>query len=128
MMGNYEDQLNLDKARIVKVKNFLVQFSGIISYSILLALVLIVLLIPILLFKQVNQNITSYSFIRSAKEINIISIWHFIKASILVLHRFFIINLLCNFFASTLYGVTSYFSFLKSEYKNINVGDKHLSK
>lgn len=127
MIGNYNEQLDIDRVRSAKIKNFLIQFSGIISYAILLALILVVLLIPVLLFKQTNSDVSHYRFVRSFKEINIASTWAFIKASLLLIHRFFILNLLCNFFASTLYGITSYFSFLKSEYNGINVGEKSLT-
>jgi len=104
--------------RLKKIRNYLVQFTGLTSYAIYLAICIIVLLICILVHSFFELDLYKFSFVKTIADINRHTIFNFIQVLILVLHRVLISYLLINFFSITLYAVTSYFSYISSEYKN----------
>jgi hypothetical protein len=120
LFDNYKNQIATEKARIIIIKNYLIQFTGLTSYAIFLALILIGFLSLILLLDSFQSNIFQYRLVHSLNEINGKTLLNFLKASVLVIHRFFTTYLFCNFLMITLFSMTSYFSFLLSEYKSIN--------
>lgn len=108
----------LERVRMTKVRNHLVQFNGLTSYSIILAIFIILLLALVLLHPIFKLDIFEYKLIQSWKAlIQIRPILTFFGISILVFHRFLVIFLLINFFSITVYSLSSYFSFLQSQYK-----------
>jgi hypothetical protein len=128
MLANYQQKDQVDKARFKKIKNFLLQFSGLISYSILIGLAVVVLLLLVLLFDHSKDDIQKLTFIRSITQLNIKSALLFIKGACILAHRFFVIFFLCLFFFNTLYAISIYFSFLQSEYKNIRLKDERVAE
>lgn len=119
LFQDYERKSPDEQANIKKTRNYLVQFTGLTSYSIFLAILLIVLLTMVLVHDKFKVDISNYHLIFSFQGWNKDSILLFIKVTILCLHRFLIVYLLLNFFTITMYSTTSYFSFLLSEYKNL---------
>ena len=116
---DYDKKNNNEKARIEVLRNYLVQFTGLTSYSIILALFAVILLLGVLLFPITRIDIRSFKFVQSFSEINIITISNFVKVFILIIFRYSIFYLLLNFFIITLFATSSYFSFLLSEYNNL---------
>lgn len=105
-------------ARLKKIRNYLVQFTGLTSYAIFLAICIIVLLLLTLLHDFFKQDITTYSLIKKLSDLNKKTVFNFFKVFSLLSHRFLISYFLLNFFVINLYAVTSYFSYISSEYKN----------
>ena len=125
IFNNYNDKDQIDKVRLIKMKNYLTQFSGLVSYSILIAIIIIILLLFVLLNDNIIYNIHNYKFLKHFNQINIYSIFLFFKGAIILMYRYLVMYLLCTFFVNTLYAVTSYFSFLQIEYKNIKFKENH---
>lgn len=117
----YQKNNQIDNSRLKKVRNYFIQFTGLISYSILIALFTTILLLLVLLFPETQENLWKYHFIKSIGELQLISLWIFLRNSLLILQRFVTVYLLCRFFLITLYAISSYFSFLISEYKRVKL-------
>ena len=117
LMKNDNTISSMEIARLKKVKNYLVQFTGLTSYSILIATILILLLLLVLLNVGFNSDIFEYKIVDTIDDVSYESLLSLIKVLILTLHRFFTVYLLIMFFTITIYSITSYFSFLQSEYK-----------
>ena len=124
LFEGYEEKDQLKKVNIKKVRNYLVQFTGLTSYAILIALLATILLSFVLLRDVFKTDIFIYSMVNSPEEINVESILCFLKVSGLILHRFFIVYLLTIFFSITIYATTSYFSYLLEEYSNLKTDKK----
>lgn len=110
-----------EKARRIKVKNYMLQFTGLTAYSIVLGLFVALLLSISLLTEVTQENIFRYSFVKNVSEIGVLQIINFIKVVLLAAHRFFTIYFLLNFFAITTYAISSYFYFLISDYKRMRI-------
>lgn len=110
-----------EKARIEIVRNYLVQFTGLTAYSIVLALIAVVMLLGVLLFPNARVDILQYHFVSSFAEVNYKSAVTFFRLSGVLLFRFTLLSLLLNFFAVTLFSLSSYFSFLMSEHKKLGL-------
>lgn len=108
-----------EKLKIKQTRNYIVIFSGLTSYGILLALVTIVLLSLCLLNEKFRIDLHHYPIVKNLSEINPQAIYRGLKVMILIIHRFFIMYFLINFFIITTYSFTSYFSYLSSEYKKL---------
>jgi hypothetical protein len=115
-----EDKNEIEKARIKQLKNYLVQFTGLTSYSILLALSTIIMLLISLSHEALKTDIRLYTMVDSFSKIKLINLIYFFQASLLIVYRFCIIYLLSNFFCITTFSITSYFTFLSTEYKKID--------
>jgi len=113
-----ESEDETEKARLIKAKNYFFQFTGLISYSILIALILTLLLLSVLLFPATKINLWHLKFVNS---ITLFSVILFIKAGLIIVSRFLTAYLLCRFLALTLYALSSFFSFLLSEYRQIRL-------
>ncbi|MBS3915829.1 MAG: hypothetical protein KG003_15140 [Bacteroidetes bacterium] len=117
LSDGYSDLDSTQRARIKQKKNYLIQFTGLTSYAILLAIVIIILLLFVL-FRDFDEiNIRNYVWCKSIKEISSRNVTLFFKLLLSVLYRFCVYNLLINFFAITLYATTSYFSFVLAGYR-----------
>lgn len=112
---------DVEKETLKKVKNYFIQFTGLTSYSILLAIAVIILLSLVLLHSIFRTDIFTFYLVDSISDINLKSIFIFFKVLFLILHRFLIVYFLVNFFTITIYSITSYFSFLQSEYKKMKL-------
>jgi hypothetical protein len=119
LMIGYSEKDEIEKAKTKQIRNYLVQFTGLTSYSILLALVCIVLLLISLSNGALKNDIMSFSFINSFKEINFTSLKLFLGLMFLISYRFSVVYILSNFFIITIFSITSYFTFLLSEYKKL---------
>lgn len=117
----YQKNNQAENSRLKKVRNYFIQFTGLISYSILIALFTTILLLFVLLFPETQDNLWNYHFIKSIREFQLVSLWIFLRNSLLILQRFVTIYLLCRFFLITIYAISSYFSFLISEYKRVKL-------
>lgn len=119
-----EDTISdIELGRIKKLRNYSVQFTGLTSYSILIALILIGLLSLILLKDGFKTDIYKYKSIEKLSELRRESVFMFLKLSIAITHRLFVVYLLNNFFVITIYSITSYFTFLSSEYKKMKINN-----
>ncbi len=126
IIENYLKTDQVDKNRIIKIRNYLLQFTALVSYSIIVALFVIVLLFIVLLSKKTQINIWDFNFINPFKEFKWTYAFLLLQQLLICLHRFFVIYFLCMFFANTIFSVSSYFSFLISEYKRIRLKDNHI--
>jgi low affinity Fe/Cu permease len=116
-----ENANQIDKGKLMILKNYLVQFTGLTAYAILLALVIIILLCLVLLSDSLKVDTNQYHLVKKTDEITLKEVVCFIKLCLIALHRFFVIYLLCNFFIITAFSITSYFSYVLSEYKKIKI-------
>ena len=116
-----QEASEVEKQTLKKIKNYFIQFTGLTSYSILLAIAIIILLSLVLIHSSFRTDIYNYYLIDSIDELSFIKVVNFIKVSTLVIHRFFIVYFLVNFFTIITYSITSYFSFLQSEYKKLKI-------
>lgn len=121
LFEGYREKEQFDKVRALQIKNYLTQFTGLTSYSILLSLVVIILLSVALLDIGFQTNVFNFRVVQNINEINTRSIICFLKILGLLIHRFFIVYFLSNFFIITTFSTTSYFSFLLSEYKKLKI-------
>jgi hypothetical protein len=112
---------DLEKARNIKLKNYMIQFTGLTAYSIIVGLFLALLLSIVLLTDSSKVDIFRYHFIKSIDQVSIVTIWNFIKVSLLIIHRILVLYLLLRFFTVTIYAVASYFSFLISDYRSMKI-------
>lgn len=103
-------------AKLKKGRNYLIQFTGLSAYAILLATLVVILLLMVLLFPNLAIDIYGYKFV-NWRNLTIESILTFLAQLVIVLHRYFILYLLFNFFVITIYSISSYFNFISSEYK-----------
>ena len=110
----------VEKMRARKVRNYIVQFTGLTSYSILLALVVVILLSATLLSPKFQIDLRRFSFI-SLEKIEFYNILTGGGVILLYLHRLITLYFLANIFFITIYSTTSYFSYLQSEYKKIKI-------
>jgi hypothetical protein len=115
----YDAKTPTERAAIKMLRNYLVKFTGLTSYSILLALVAVMLLLGALLCANAPVNIYHYRLVKSFYDIKFNSLVNFGHLSVVCVFRFFIFYILLNFFVITLYAITSYFSFLLSEYSKL---------
>lgn len=120
IIGDYNSKTIDQQTQTIRIKNYLVQFTGLTAYSILIAIVLIILLSFVLLHDVTKVNLYNYTFV-NLKEIDWKSIGYFIKNAIVITYRYYTTYLLLNFFFITLFSTTSFFSFLSSEYKEIKL-------
>lgn len=120
---NFREKDEIQQTVTLHTKNYVVQFTGLTSYAILIAIVLIILLSLVLLHEVFQIDVRKYYWISSVKELNLTTLINFGVATILYSHRFFVTYLLLNFFTITLYSISGYFSFLLSEYKRIKLKD-----
>lgn len=122
LLVDYHKKTIIEQARVKKNKNYLVQFTGLTSYSILIALILVGLLSMPLLNDGFKKNVFDFKLI-SFQNIDFPSIICFAKLVVIVVHRFFTVYLLLTFFIITIYSITSYFSYLQSEYQKMKIDD-----
>jgi hypothetical protein len=120
LMDRYNEKDEIDKAKTKQIRNYLVQFTGLTSYSILLALFCIVLLLISLSHNALKNDLRSFVFVHRYTEISLTNIKLLLEAVILIIYRFSVVYMLSNFFIITTFSITSYFTFLLSEYKKLN--------
>lgn len=102
------------KVRQIQVLNYIKQFNGLTAYSILKAIILIVLLMGSMLISDFETDLSS---LRIADQTGWEEIKLAIHAVFLVAHRFIVFYLLLTFFTITLFAVSSYFAYLAGEFK-----------
>src|ERR1041385_310309 len=66
----YNEKGQIEKSQTIKINNYLIQFTGLTAYAILLALATIILLIFNLLFEGFKLNIWEYGFVSKFKDID----------------------------------------------------------
>jgi hypothetical protein len=109
-----------ERRRARKIRNYIVQFTGLTSYSILLALVVIILLSATLLNDAFQIDVSKYHWL-SLKQIDLKIAVSSTGIFLIYAHRFITLYFLLNIFFITIYSTTSYFAYLQSEYKKIKV-------
>jgi len=110
------------KQRLLKIKNHLVQFTGLTSFAILLAFFIVILLSVVLLSPENGTNIYSYQLVDDFASLGNLRTWfNFLVVTSVVIHRLLVIVLLFNFFSVTIYSLSSYFEYLQDEYKRIKI-------
>ncbi|MCG3167147.1 MAG: hypothetical protein POELPBGB_02931 [Bacteroidia bacterium] len=112
-----------EQTSIKKVKNHIVQFTGLTAYSILHALLLVGLLSFVLLDARVQTNIFQYHPLFTIEYIDTHSVFVFFGVTFIVIHRVLVVFYFLTFFVNTTYSITSYFSYLSSEYKKMKIDD-----
>ncbi len=127
VIENYLKKDQIDKNRIIKIRNYHLQFTALVSYSIIVALFVIVLLFLVMLSKRTQINIWDFRFVNPFTEFRWSYVLLFIQQCLICLHRFLVLYFLSMFFANTIFSVSSYFSFLLSEYKRIRLKDNQIS-
>jgi hypothetical protein len=120
LLEGLKDAELTEKGRRVKIKNYMVQFTGLTAYAIVLGLIIALLLSLSLLTKKAQINIIEYSFAKFS-QIGWPQIKNFIKVLMLAVHRFVTLYFLFNFFSVTIYAISSYFSFISSDYKRMQI-------
>lgn len=121
LLTNYSKKTQLEKAKILRVRNYLIQFTALVSYSIIIALIIIVLLSLSLMLPLVSTDVASYHLVSSFQAITVHNMVDFGFVFLMYSYRFLTLYLLCRFFLITLYSVSSYFYFLLTEYKAIKI-------
>jgi hypothetical protein len=121
LIEGLETMTALEKAQNVKLKNYMIQFTGLTAYSIVIGLFLALLLSIVLLADGTKSNIFQYSFIRNLNELNVRTVLNFCRVVILCIHRLLVVYLFLRFFTITIYAVSSYFSFLISDYRKLKI-------
>lgn len=123
LIENYIDKDKQDKARIKKIKNLFLQFTALVSFSVIQALFLIILLFVVLLSKRTQVSIYNYELVTNLKDIH----WHeivlFFQQTFNFIHRILVFYLLSRFFFITTFTISSFFAFLINEYKRIKLSD-----
>jgi hypothetical protein len=99
-----------------KLKNYFIQFNTLTTYSILLALLNIILLSFYYIFDFLNESISIKFLVINVKE-NICFEWYYIKHVIILIHRMITIYFFLDFFYLLIYSLTSIYSFINKEYK-----------
>jgi hypothetical protein len=117
MFEKYPEMEQLEKLRVKQVRNYLVQFTGLTAYAILIATALVILLSIVLLSERTTANLLNYRLVSNLGEINLNSLICFGKVAILIFHRVLTTYLLLSFFTITIFATSSYFAFLLSEYE-----------
>lgn len=117
LFENYITKDEIEKVKVKQIKNYMVQFTGLTSYSILISILIIVLLLVTLATNSISVDINKYSLITDFKKLSFYNIVLFLKMSLILIYRFSIIYFLLLFFIITTFSTTSYFSFLMTEYK-----------
>ncbi|SDK92951.1 hypothetical protein SAMN04487898_11349 [Pedobacter sp. ok626] len=108
---------HLTQINILKLKNFIKQFTFVTGKNLLISTYLIALMSLVLLFKSYfSVDITEYSPIKNLSEINSSTIITFVNLFIILIVRIQIIYLIIDFFILLLYSLGALFSFLKREY------------
>jgi hypothetical protein len=123
LYANWDKIEEIKKPKIEITRNYMVRFTGLTSYSILLALVVIVLLLLTLSGGVFSMDIGKYPLIHSFNEFDAAAFGRFVLVVIAVLHRFFTVYFLFNFFAITIFSTTSYFSRILSDYNDLKPPD-----
>lgn len=108
-----EPQFN-EKVRHVQVLNYIKQFNGLTAYSIVKAILLIVLLMCSLLLSNFQMDLSNLTL---AKQIGFKEAKLGVFVTFMILHRFIVFYLLLTFFTITLFAVSSYFAYLSAEFK-----------
>jgi hypothetical protein len=121
---DFDKKTKLDRTRISLLRNYLVRFTGLTAYSIILALIAVILLLGILLFPDQRINIWTYRIVTSWQAINFQTVWNFVHVAITVVFRLVVFCFLLNFFSVTLFSLSSYFSYLLSEYKSLGLSSE----
>ncbi len=123
LIENYIDKDKQDKARIKKIKNLFLQFTALVSFSVIQGLFLIILLFVVLLSKRTQLSIYNYQLVTELKAIHWREVLLFFQQSFNFIHRLFVFYLLSRFFFITTFTVSSFFAFLINEYKRIKLSD-----
>ncbi len=101
----------MNDTKMIRTWNFYSQLYSLTSYSILIAILVIVILISALLFGE-KTNLFNYEF---TSHITIASFALFLKMSLIVLIRVSFIYFLFDFFILCLYIVSGIFQFVSSD-------------
>ncbi len=101
----------LDEKRHIRTWNFYCQLISLTSYSILIAILVILILISSLLFGE-KTNIFDYS---PTDQISFFSIVVFLRISLIVIFRLSFIYFLFDFFILCLFIVSGIFQFISSD-------------
>lgn len=123
LIENYINKDTKDKARIKKIRNFFLQFTALVSYSIIVSLIIIILLFLVLLSKRTQISLYKYELVTSIKDIHLCELKLFFQQLSNAVHRFVVIYLLSRMFFITTYTVSGFFSFLLDEYRRIKLTD-----
>lgn len=118
LFEGYEDKPKTVKYQLIKIRNYLVQFTGLTAYSILLALIVIVLLAVVLTSDFFQMDIWDFRLPCPYS-----GIWTLLgKLGVLlviIVHRLFTVYFLLLIFLLTIYSTTSYFTYIKTEFDEI---------
>ena len=108
---------NQERLNIVRLKNFIKQFTFVTGKNLLISTYLIFLMCIIMLFSTYFAfDLKKYQIIKDFAEINAKSICNFADATFITVIRFQVIYLLIDFFVLLLYSLGALFAFLKGEY------------
>lgn len=121
LIENLDTMPDIERARNIKIKNYLIHFTAFTGASIIIGLFVTILLSIVLLTDSSKENIFNYNVINELEEISILTITNFVKLSLLLLHRLMTVYLLLRFFIITTYSISSYFSFLISDYNRLKI-------
>lgn len=102
---NFKD---MNETKHIRTWNFYCQLISLTSYSILIAILVILILISALLFGE-KTNILDYKF---TNHITVVSVALFFKVSLIVIYRISFIYFLFDFFILCLYIVSGIFQFV----------------
>lgn len=104
-----------DTAYIRKLKRFFIQFNTLTTYSILIAILNIVLLLLCFIFDFFNEKVSLQSFVNEIIT-NKCFDWKYLQYLVILSHRATVIYFVLDFFYLLIYSLTSIYSFINKEY------------
>lgn len=116
--ANKNDDVKID---LIRMKNFFKQFTALTSYSILLSILSILLLILFYLIPGLDINLLDYTFVDSINKISVDNGVLFIRNTIILIHRIAVAYFLLDFLLIVIYAVTSFYSYIYNEYEQIKI-------
>lgn len=110
-----DDRGTRDAAYIRKLKRFFIQFNTLTTYSILIAILNIVLLLLCFIFDFFNEKVSLQSFVNEIITNKCFN-WKYLQDLVILLHRVVAIYFVLDFFYLLIYSLTSIYSFINKEY------------
>ncbi|MBD9179631.1 MAG: hypothetical protein EGP82_10745 [Odoribacter splanchnicus] len=107
----------LEKTDLIKIKNFFKQFTALTTYSILISILSIILLLLMTLYDFFKLDISQYSWTFISKD----SLICFLKLFLLCLVRGFACYFILDFMLLALYAISSMFGFINKEYDKVKI-------
>lgn len=108
----------VDIGNYKKTKRYFAQFNSITMYSILLAIIVIILLISSYIYKPLKQEISIIDFFYYIKNTNIdnLNYKHLITIPMVFLYRCVITYFILDFFYLLIYAIISIYSYFNKRY------------